>query len=578
MTNDLDRLRNVVSRVVLMLIWLQAPLASATAYAAGNDWLQPGLVSLALALVTTLVWWRSPASQSSRLMIAVALIASLSLIVAAGAGGAWQVDLHMCYFAELAMLAAYCDRDVVLAGAGTTALHHLALNFLVLALVFPGGGQLERVLLHAGVLCVETAALVWLTQRITTLLASTAASLAAAVRASDAASAAEAQAAEQRSLNEQARQRAEAERADVAEVQCAVVADVGAGLARLAKGDLLFRLPHPFAAEYEELRGNFNAAAEQMEELIRGIVGNAGAIRSGTEEIRTASDDLSRRTEQQAASLEETAAALDEITTTVRKMAESSKHVQAVVSHTKDGAEQSGEVVRQAVAAMGSIEQSSRKIGDIIGVIDEIAFQTNLLALNAGVEAARAGDAGRGFAVVASEVRALAQRSAQAAKEIKVLISDSAQQVGAGVKLVGETGGALSRIVSEVGEVTAAVSGIAALAQEQAAGLAEVNVAVNQMDQVTQQNAAMVEQSTAASHSLAQETAELVRLTERFQVGAAMSGVAVDTGIQRLHRPAKPAPHATKAAVPRVVSRGGGAALAKPALVSASAEEGWTEF
>ncbi|HEY0203895.1 MAG TPA: methyl-accepting chemotaxis protein [Acetobacteraceae bacterium] len=578
MDNDLDRLRNVVSRVVLMLIWLQAPIASVTAYAAGNDWLQPGLVSLGLASITTLVWWRSPTSQSSRLLIAVALIASLSLIVAASAGSAWQVDLHMCYFAELAMLAAYCDRDVVLAGAGTTATHHLALNFLMPALVFPGGAQLERVLLHASVLCIETAALVWLTYRIATLLVSTAANLAAAVRASDAARVAEAQAAELRSLNEQARQKVEAELAAAAETQSAMVGAVGAGLACLAKGDLVFRLQDPFAAEYEELRENFNAALEQMQELVRGIVGNADAIRSGTEEIRTASDDLSRRTEQQAASLEETAAAMAEITATVRKTAESSKQVQAVVSRTKEGAEQSGEIVRQAVTAMGGIEQSSQKIGDIIGVIDEIAFQTNLLALNAGVEAARAGDAGRGFAVVASEVRALAQRSAEAAKEIKALISTSALQVGAGVKLVGETGRALSRIVSEVGEVTTAVSEIAALAQGQAAGLGEVNTAINQMDQVTQQNAAMVEQSTAAIHSLARETAELVRLTEHFQIGAAPSGIAMDTSVQPLHRPAKPAARMAKATALRVVSRNGRAALAKPSLIPASAEEGWTEF
>ncbi len=578
MTNDLDRLRNMVSRVVLMLIWMQVPLASVTAYATGNNWLQPGFVSLALASITTSVWWRSPASQSSRLMIAVALIASLSLIVAASAGSMWQIDLHMCYFAELAILAAYCDRDVVLAGAGITAIHHLALNFLVPALVFPGGGQLERVLLHAGVLCVETAALVWLTNRIATLLVSTAANLAAAIRASDAVSAAEAQAAEQRSLNEQARQKIEVERAAAAAAQYAVVAAVGGGLACLAKGDLLFRLPDPFAAEYEELRNNFNAAVEQMEELIRGIVGNAGAIRSGTEEIRTASDDLSRRTEQQAASLEETAAALGEITATVRRTAERSKHVQTIVSRTKEGAEQSGEVVRQAVTAMGGIEASSQKIGDIIGVIDEIAFQTNLLALNAGVEAARAGDAGRGFAVVASEVRALAQRSAQAAKEIKALISTSAQEVGVGVKLVGETGRALDQIVSQVGEVTTAISEIAASAQEQASGLAEVNTAINQMDQVTQQNAAMVEQSTAASHSLAQETAELVRLTGRFQIGEVPSGVPADTNIQPLRRPAKPAPRATRAAALKGVGRGGSAALLKAALVPASAEESWTEF
>ena len=505
MADDLDRMRAMVSRIVLMLIGLQAPLATVTAYAAGNDWLQTGLGSLALASVATLVWWRSPASQSTRLVLAVALIASLSIIVAASAGSTWQVDLHMCYFAELAMLTAFCDRDVVLAGAAATALHHLALNFLLPALVFPGGAQLERVLLHAAILCVETAALVWLTYRIATLLASTAANLAAAVSANDAARAAEAQAARQRGLNEHARQQTEAAAAAAAEMQSAMVAAVGAGLACLAEGDLLFRLQDPFATQYEALRGDFNAAVEQMQDIILGIVGNAGAIRSGTEEIRIASDDLSRRTEQQAASLEETAAALDQITMIVARTAESSKQVQAIVNRTRDGAEQSGEVVRQAVAAMAGIEQSSQEIGDIIGVIDEIAFQTNLLALNAGIEAARAGDAGRGFAVVASEVRALAQRSAQAAKEIKSLISTSAKQVGAGVKLVGETGRVLSWIVSEVSEVTTAVSTIAASAQEQAAGLAEVNTAVNQMDQVTQQNAAMVEQSTAAAHSLARE-------------------------------------------------------------------------
>ena len=578
MANDLARLRGTVNRVILMLIWLQAPFASVMAYAAGNDWTHAGVVSLALASITTLVWWRLPAGQSTRLMIAVALIASLSLIVAAGAGSRWQIDLHMCYFAELAMLAAYCDRDVVLAGAATTAIHHLALNFLMPALVFPDGAQFGRVLLHAGVLVIETAALVWLTHRITTLFASGAANFAAAVQASDAARAVEAQAAAQRSLNEQARRQADAELATATEAQCAVVAAVAAGLACLAQGDVSCRLRDPFAAEYEGLRGNFNDAMGQMEELICGIVGNAGAIQLGTEEIRTASDDLSRRTEQQAASLEQTAAALDEITATVRKTAESSKHVQVVMSRTREGAEQSGEVVCQAVTAMGSIEQSSQKVGDIIGVIDEIAFQTNLLALNAGVEAARAGDAGRGFAVVAFEVRALAQRSAQAAKEIKALISTSAQQVGVGVKLVGETGQALSRIVSQVGEITMAVSEIAASAQEQATGLAEVNTAINQMDQVTQQNAAMVEQSTAASHSLAQETAELVRLTERFQIGVAPSGPAVGTSVQPLHRPAKPAPHATKAAALRVMSRGSSAALRKPTLIPEMAEESWTEF
>ena len=206
---------------------------------------------------------------------------------------------------------------------------------------------------------------------------------------------------------------------------------------------------------------------------------------------------------------------------------------------------------------MGEIEQSSQKIGEIIGVVDEIAFQTNLLALNAGVEAARAGDAGRGFAVVAAEVRALAQRSAQAAKEIKALISTSTQQVSIGVRLVGETGKSLSKIISQVGEVTTAVFEIAASAVEQSAGLAEVNVAINQMDQVTQQNAAMVEQSTAASRALAEETADLVRLTERFQIGARPNDLKQAMSVQPPHQSTRCSTRVTEAAVAGIARRTG---------------------
>ncbi|WP_254070534.1 methyl-accepting chemotaxis protein [Acidisphaera sp. L21] len=310
--------------------------------------------------------------------------------------------------------------------------------------------------------------------------------------------------------------------------QAAVVNGLTGGLSHLAQGDLTFRLEDEFAPGYEQLRKDFNAAVLQLSETVRQLMSSTATIKAGAGEIAQASDDLSRRTEQQAASLEETAAALDEITATVRKTAEGANAARDVVARTRTDAEQSGEVVRQAVGAMGSIEQSSQQISQIIGVIDEIAFQTNLLALNAGVEAARAGDAGRGFAVVASEVRALAQRSAQAAKEIKAIISTSAQQVGAGVKLVGQTGQALDRIVTHVTEISTAVSDIAASAQEQATALHEVNSAINQMDQVTQQNAAMVEETTAASHSLAHETMELASLTARFQIDDAEDAAPAD--------------------------------------------------
>ncbi|CAN7180970.1 methyl-accepting chemotaxis protein [Phenylobacterium sp. LjRoot219] len=380
--------------------------------------------------------------------------------------------------------------------------------------------------------------------------------------------------AEQHQQAEDERRRNEAAKAEAARQQEQVVTSIATGLEKLSTGELTFRINDAFAPDYEKLRADFNGAMNTLQETMTVISGATQGIRMGTDEISRASDDLSKRTEQQAASLEETAAALDEITATVRKTAEGANHARDVVSTAKADAEHSGEVVRQAIAAMSEIEKSSGQISQIIGVIDEIAFQTNLLALNAGVEAARAGEAGKGFAVVASEVRALAQRSADAAKEIKTLISASSQQVGQGVTLVGQTGEALTRIVVQVADITNAVSEIAASAQEQATGLAQVNTAVNQMDQVTQQNAAMVEESTAASHSLAQETQELSRLMGRFRTGApsAAAGPA-----RRAPPAARPSP---RAAAPQLKTfsthAGGGGALRKPEPTADL--DSWEEF
>ncbi|MBE7209758.1 MAG: methyl-accepting chemotaxis protein, partial [Gluconacetobacter diazotrophicus] len=306
---------------------------------------------------------------------------------------------------------------------------------------------------------------------------------------------AESRAAESERATIGAREEREAAAARQAAEQAQAMRSVGGELERLAAGDLTARLGEDVGLEYETLRRNFNTAVERLRGSLEAVATNISGIHGGTNEIARATEDLSRRTEQQAASLEQTAAAMDEITATVRKTADGAEHARDVVGRAKQDAERSGVVVRDAVAAMGGIERSSRQIGQIIGVIDEIAFQTNLLALNAGVEAARAGEAGRGFAVVASEVRALAQRSADAAREIKGLVSTSGKQVEDGVKLVDQAGVALERIVAQVAEINGAVTEIAASAQEQATGLAEVNTAVNQMDQVTQQNAAMVEET-----------------------------------------------------------------------------------
>jgi len=318
--------------------------------------------------------------------------------------------------------------------------------------------------------------------------------------------------------SERDRLAAEVERKRLQEDQAIVVDGLKEGLARLADGDLGYRVQRAFPPAYVQLRDDFNNAISELEDAVAAINANVGAIRAGAGEIGQAADDLSRRTEQQAASLEETAAALDEITATVKRATEGALQADAAARAAKADAEESGEIVRDAVSAMSQIENSASQISQIIGVIDEIAFQTNLLALNAGVEAARAGEAGRGFAVVASEVRALAQRSAEAAKEIKALITASSEQVGSGVQLVGRTGDALSRMVGKVAEISQLVSEIANSSQEQSEGLVQVNRAINEMDQVTQQNAAMVEESTAASHALEQEAEMLVQGVARFRI------------------------------------------------------------
>ena len=331
---------------------------------------------------------------------------------------------------------------------------------------------------------------------------------------------------EMRAENEAERRRADEQKTrEEAEIRFAVDA-LAAGLASLSDGDVAHRIATPFAPHLDGLREDFNYSLEKLQVALQSVGDNAAAINSGAGEIRSAADDLARRTEQQAASVEQTAAALEEVTTTVRDSARGAEEAGRLVERTRLGAEKSGEVVRNAVTAMHAIEKSSGEISNIIGVIDDIAFQTNLLALNAGVEAARAGDAGKGFAVVAQEVRELAQRSANAAKEIKALITTSGQQVRAGVTLVGETGQSLQAIVSEVQEINTHISAIVTSTREQSTGLQEINTAVNTMDQGTQQNAAMVEEQTAASHGLASEAAALNDLLAQFNIGGTQQAAA----------------------------------------------------
>jgi methyl-accepting chemotaxis protein len=300
------------------------------------------------------------------------------------------------------------------------------------------------------------------------------------------------------------------------------ISELAGALRRLSEGDLTKTLERSFVPSMEQLRHDFNTTIKKLSETLTTVGHNASAIAAGSRELGNSAGAFSKRTEQQAASVEETAAALEEITTTVADSSQRAEEAGRLVAETKRGAEESGTVVRNAVAAMDQIEKSSREITNIIGVIDDIAFQTNLLALNAGVEAARAGEAGKGFAVVAQEVRELAQRSASAAKEIKALITTSSEHVRNGVGLVGQTGEALEQIVTQVGDINTNVAAIVKASKEQTIGLREINSAINSLDQTTQQNAAMVEESTAASLRLANEADALHTLLAQFRLADSM--------------------------------------------------------
>ncbi|WP_380057172.1 methyl-accepting chemotaxis protein [Falsihalocynthiibacter sp. SS001] len=359
-------------------------------------------------------------------------------------------------------------------------------------------------------------------------------------------------------------QQAETKRKEMAREQAVVVDSLRSALASLSKGDLTSKIDSEFSAEYEQLRSDFNNAMEALKNAMRSVVDNSEMIRGETNEISKAADDLSRRTETQAATLEETAAALDEMTSSVSSAAEGAGIARKMVTEARDNAEKSGEVVREAVNAMSEIASSSSQISKITSVIDDIAFQTNLLALNAGVEAARAGDAGRGFAVVATEVRDLAQRSSQAASEINGLISTSEGHVKRGVELVDQTGEALRGIFDRVSDISTHVGEIAVSAEEQSRGLAEINIAVNQLDQVTQQNAAMFEQTTAASHALNGEAENLANTMSKF--------ILAEAGVVEMKPAARPRVESRQefAQQPGMVVNGGAS--------HSAASESWEDF
>jgi methyl-accepting chemotaxis protein len=383
----------------------------------------------------------------------------------------------------------------------------------------------------------------------------------------------EQESAQQRTETEEQRRRSAEQERERAQAMAQATDGLAGGLKQLAGGNLSIELSEAFSSEFESLRNDFNRAVVQLRTTMAAVSDATGSIDSGSREISNSADDLSRRTEQQAASLEETAAALDQITTNVSNSTTRAEEARSVAIQANESARHSGEVVASAVDAMGKIEQSSNQISSIIGVIDEIAFQTNLLALNAGVEAARAGEAGKGFAVVAQEVRELAQRSATAAKEIEGLIKNSSGEVASGVKLVRDTGHALKTIEGYIVTINQHMDAIATSAREQSLGLSEVNTAVNQMDQVTQQNAAMVEETNAAGATLAQEAGRLRELISKFELGSSDARYTAPNAVSAVGGRAGPAVSPSRGTVTkmsRVFQARGSTAVV--------AAEPWEEF
>ena len=330
----------------------------------------------------------------------------------------------------------------------------------------------------------------------------------------------------------------------------------------LAEGDLTQSMVGEFKGEFAELRDAINTSVGNLLNMVNDINESSGSISSGASEIATGNTDLSQRTEEQASSLEETASSMEEMTSTVRQNADNARTANTLASTARDQAQKGGDVVSNAVAAMSEINSSSKKISDIIGVIDEIAFQTNLLALNAAVEAARAGEQGRGFAVVAGEVRNLAQRSAGAAKEIKSLINDSVEKVDEGTKLVDESGKTLEEIVEAVKKVNDIIAEIAAASQEQSSGIEEVNKAISQMDEMTQQNAALVEEAASASESMEEQAKNMIELMRFFNTGQEQTAATTRSAPARQAAPAQRAP----------------AARRRPAPKPAASDDEWEEF
>lgn len=557
MKEERDSLEITREKAACALTWgtcAIVPLSPLSAWMASNSvW----VVTLAALIFAAFGFLGSRMnSKSGRILVAFGLIGQAICITSALAGHPWQLDAHMLFFALLAACMVMVEPTVIIVAAAVIAVHHLSLSLSLPALVYPSAdmlANLQRTAVH-GVIVVAEAAVLWsaLRRRVQSHLEGQEARAAllgsetearAAVKSAEEEKAKTAEAlevAEKAQLQaKKAQEAAEAETAKAVEAdrnarvleaeerqkfeaieaeQRTIVEHLRTALNQLSQGDLSSPIQTEFPQSYEELRQTYNAALDGLENAMSLVGQNAQTISTDVASIEQAADSLAKRTEAQAATLEETSAAISQIADNSKDAAQSAQNATQAVESAIAKTKASTEVVGNAIAAMSAIETSSGQISNIVQLIEDIAFQTNLLALNAGVEAARAGEAGRGFSVVASEVRELARRSSEAAQEISGLIEESGRHVGNGVNLVQETGSALEDIQLAVDTISGQMNAIAKSSEEQAVGISETNDAIRQLETVTQQNAAMFEETNAVTQSLAQQADQLARSMDGFQL------------------------------------------------------------
>jgi methyl-accepting chemotaxis protein len=457
------------------------------------------LIAVSAALLILAPAWcalRGRSDGIARLIIAVTFPLFAGLLLALASGTPWLLDMHMVFFAFLAVLAVMADWRVILAATLTTAVHHLLLNFVAPAYVFPDGADLLRVVFHAAVVLIEAGVLMTLCHRFETL-----------VRGLGTAKATEAALEAQR----------HAEREAIAAQQRDVLGQLSGRLSALAEGDLASQLTTPFPGEYEVARSMLNRSCAELAQVVGAVALTADAVASGAHELREASGDLAGKTEQQTAALEAAARTAGELLRTIEAQAMLWDTTRTTALEAKADADRGAADITGAAEAITRIEASSAEIGEMIGFIDTIAFQTNLLALNAGVEAARAGEAGKGFAVVAGEVRELAQRSAQSASAIKQLVATSKDEVAIGVARVQQLVTLLGSLVARFSEIAGQIDTIADRSQGTLEGVRQIDAAMGMLDAGMQQNAAMAEQTSAAAVELLRGAESLNQQVARFQ-------------------------------------------------------------